>query len=96
MSTRRPGLSDADIIEAAPRQPLSRRAVVPGFIAAVLPPGAAPWLTVTFDMLIPCPAPLPALFTLDYTEAGRVGVADLSGFSDLGDVPYHSPECPTG
>jgi hypothetical protein len=53
-----------------------------------LPPGAVTWLTTTFDVLIPCPAPIPVLFTLTYTQAGHTAVSDLRGFPDLGDVPY--------
>jgi hypothetical protein len=53
-----------------------------------LPPGATIWLTITFDVLIPCPAPIPVLFTLTYTQAGHTTTSDLRGFPDLGDVPY--------
>jgi hypothetical protein len=61
-----------------------------------LPAGATTWLTITFDVLIPCPGPLPVLFTVHYTQAGRSGTIDLPGFPDLGDVPYTSTKCPTG
>lgn len=57
-----------------------------------LPAGATTWLTVTFDVLVPCPAPLPVFFTVHYAQGGRSGVADLPGFPDLGDVPY--TKCP--
>jgi hypothetical protein len=53
-----------------------------------LPPGATAWLRMTFDVLIPCPGPLPVLFTVTYTQAGKVAVADVGGFSDLGEVSY--------
>ncbi|MDP9847135.1 hypothetical protein J2853_006346 [Streptosporangium lutulentum] len=53
-----------------------------------LPPGATTWLTSTFDVLIPCPAPIPVLFTLTYTQEGHTVSSDLRGFPDLGDVPY--------
>jgi hypothetical protein len=53
-----------------------------------LPPGATIWLTNTFDVLVPCPAPIPVLFTLTYTQAGHTTISDLRGFPDLGDVPY--------
>jgi hypothetical protein len=61
-----------------------------------LPAGATAWLAITFDVLVPCPDPLPVLFTLSYTQAARPGVADLPGFPDLGDVPYASTRCPAG
>jgi hypothetical protein len=61
-----------------------------------LPAGATAWLTITFDVLIPCPESLPVLFTLNYTQSGRAGIADLRGFPDLGDVPYTSTRCPAG
>lgn len=53
-----------------------------------LPPGAITWLTITFDVLMPCPAPMPVLFTLTYTQAGDTAISDLGGFPDLGNVPY--------
>lgn len=53
-----------------------------------LPPGAITWLTSTFDVLVPCPAPIPVLFTLTYTQEDRTVISDLNGFADLGDVPY--------
>jgi hypothetical protein len=56
--------------------------------------GATTWLTMTFDVLDRCPAPLPVGFTLTYTQAGRPAVADLRGFPDLGDVPYTGTRCP--
>ena len=58
-----------------------------------LPAGATTWSTITFDVLVACPAPLPVLFTVDYTQAGGSGTADLPGFNDLGDVPYSSAKC---
>jgi hypothetical protein len=61
-----------------------------------LPAGATTWLTITFEVLVPCPGPLPVLFTVHYTQASRSGTADLPGFPDLGDVPYTSTKCPTG
>ncbi|MDT5028974.1 MAG: hypothetical protein QOE61_5400, partial [Micromonosporaceae bacterium] len=59
-----------------------------------LPAGATAWLTITFDVLIPCPGSLPVLFTLNYTQSGRAGIADLRGFPDLGDVPLHQHKVP--
>jgi hypothetical protein len=57
--------------------------------------GATTWLTITFDVLVPCPGPIPVLFTVHYRQAGRSDVVDLPGFPDLGDVPYASAKCPT-
>jgi hypothetical protein len=53
-----------------------------------LPSGATTWLRMTFDVLTPCPGPLPVLFNLSYSQAGKVAVSHLGGFDDLGDVPY--------
>ena len=50
--------------------------------------GATIWLSVTFDVLVPCPAPLPVLFTVAYAQGGLPLTVALRGFSDLGDVPY--------
>jgi hypothetical protein len=61
-----------------------------------LPAGATTWWTITFAVLVACPAPLPVLFTVHYTQAGRSDTADLPGFPDLGDAPYTSSKCPTG
>lgn len=64
---------------------LSSVPVGPGYL---LPAGATTWLTMTFDVLVPCPGPLPVLFELRYTQDGHDGVSNPSGFPDLGDVPY--------
>jgi hypothetical protein len=53
-----------------------------------LPSGATTWLRMTFDVLIPCPEPLPVLFIVTYAQAGKVAVSDVGGFSDLGEVSY--------
>jgi len=59
--------------------------------------GVTTWLSITFDVLIPCPAPMPVRFVVDYTRAAQGdAVAHLPGFDDLGDVPYSSLPCPTG
>jgi hypothetical protein len=57
-----------------------------------LGPGATGWLTVTFDVMVACPQPLPVQFRISYMQAGRLEVADLNGFSDLGQVPYNNCE----
>lgn len=53
-----------------------------------LPSGATAWLRMTFDVLTPCPGPLPVLFTVTYAQAGKVAVTNVGGFSDLGEVSY--------
>jgi hypothetical protein len=57
---------------------------------------ATTWLTITFDVLVPCPAPLPVLFAVRFTQAGVDGVVEVPGFPDLGDVPYTSTKCRDG
>jgi len=57
-----------------------------------LGPGATGWLTVTFDVMISCPQPLPVQFRISYLQAGRLEVADLDGFADLGQVQYNNCE----
>jgi hypothetical protein len=62
----------------------------------LLAAGTTAWLSITFDVLVPCPAPLPVRFTVDYTGGTRHdAVIDLPGFDDLGDVPYSRLPCPT-
>ena len=53
-----------------------------------LGPGDSMWLSVTVQVLVACPGPLPVQFTVDYTGAGEHTAVDLAGFPDLGDVPY--------
>jgi hypothetical protein len=58
----------------------------------MLPPtlgrGASTWITVTFQVLVSCPQPLPVQFTLDYDQQGRAAAIRLPGFPDLAQVPY--------
>jgi hypothetical protein len=55
----------------------------------VLGPGASAWFTVTFQVLVRCPQPLPVQFTLDFDQSGQpTGAIALPGFPDLGQVPY--------
>lgn len=58
----------------------------------ILPPtlgrGASSWFTVTFQVLVRCPQPLPVQFTIDYGQQGRPAAIRLPGFPDLGQVPY--------
>jgi hypothetical protein len=55
--------------------------------------GATTWLTMTFDVLVACPGPLPVLFTVEYAQGSRSDVVDLPGFPDLGGVPYAGGKC---
>ena len=50
--------------------------------------GASSWFTVTFQVLVRCPKPLPVQFTVDYDQQGRAAAIRLPGFPDLGQVPY--------
>jgi hypothetical protein len=50
--------------------------------------GASSWFTVTFQVLVRCPQPLPVQFTLDYDQQGRPAAIRLPGFPDLGQIPY--------
>jgi hypothetical protein len=50
--------------------------------------GEAAWLTVTVDVLVPCPAPIPVGFVLRYTQANQGGEIRLPAFRDLGSVSY--------
>lgn len=50
--------------------------------------GATTWLRMTFDVLVPCPQPMPVLFIINYAQAGKVAVSNVGGFNDLGEVSY--------
>jgi hypothetical protein len=50
--------------------------------------GSTGWFTMTFDVLIRCPGPLPVQFNLSYTQAGKAQTVRLDAFPDLGNVPY--------
>ncbi len=67
--------------------PLARQAPT-----SILPPalgqGASSWFTVTFQVLVRCPQPLPVQFTLDYGQQGQLAAIRLPGFPDLSQVPY--------
>jgi hypothetical protein len=54
--------------------------------------GASSWFTVTFQVLVRCPHPLPVQFTLGYDQQSRLAAIRLPGFPDLGQVPYSG--CP--
>jgi hypothetical protein len=53
-----------------------------------LGPGASAWFTVTFQVLVSCPQPLPVHFALDYDQSGRPAAIPLPSFPDLGQVSY--------
>ncbi len=61
-----------------------------------LPPtlgaGASAWFTVTFQVLVRCPQPLPVQFVLDFDPSGPPGAIPLPSFPDLSQVPYSG--CP--
>jgi hypothetical protein len=62
-----------------------------------LAPGETGWLTVTLDVMVGCPQPLPVFFKVSFVQAGRLVTADLDSFSDLGQVPYNNcATVPTG
>ena len=50
--------------------------------------GASSWFSVTFQVLVRCPRPLPVQFTVSYEQQGRPAAIRLPGFPDLGQVPY--------
>lgn len=55
---------------------------------AVLTPGASTWFSVTFEVLVRCPGPLPVQFMISYVVNGHQAATSLPGFPDLGQVPY--------
>ena len=63
-----------------------------GQAAFVLLPGESTWVSVTFQVKLHCPAPLPVEFSLGYLVQGHTVIASLPGFPDLGQVPYSG--CP--
>jgi hypothetical protein len=62
-------------------------------VPASLGPGDSTWFSVTAQVLVACPGPLPVEFTVDYTWAGE-HAAHLPGFPDLSQVSY--PGCTRG
>lgn len=56
--------------------------------ATALGPGATGWLTVTFNVMVGCPQPLPVLFKISYAQGGRLATGELPAFSDLSQVRY--------
>ncbi len=55
---------------------------------ASLGPGDSTWFSVTFQVLVGCPGPLPVWFTVDYSTAGESAAVRLPAFPDLSQVPY--------
>ncbi len=63
----------------------------PGLAQATsLAPGATGWLTVTFEVMVVCPQPLPVEFKVSYMQAGRLVTAQFDSFPDLGQVRYNN------
>ncbi len=58
--------------------------------AALLAPGATGWLTITFEVMVGCPQPLPVAFKVSYMQAGRLATAQFDSFPDLGQVRYNN------
>ncbi len=54
----------------------------------VLAAGASTWISVTFDVLVSCPKPLPVQFNVQYAQSSAASSVTLGGFPDLGSVTY--------
>ena len=68
---------------------LSAPAEAPGnALLPTLGPGASAWFTITFQVLVRCPQPLPVHFVLIYDQSGRSAAIPLPSFPDLGQVSY--------
>jgi hypothetical protein len=52
--------------------------------AAILPPYGAARLSVTFQVLVACPGPLPVQFSVSYQENGKTETVQLPGFPGSG------------
>jgi hypothetical protein len=57
-------------------------------VPVILEPGDSTWFSVTVQVLVACPAPLPVQFAVSGTYAGETATIILPGFPDLGQVPY--------
>lgn len=53
-----------------------------------LGPGDSTWFSVTVQVLVGCPGPLPVQFIVDCTVQGEPATVNLPGFPDLSHVPY--------
>ena len=60
----------------------------PGQAQTSLDPGATGWVTITFDVLVPCPGALPVQFNVGYRHSGRQATAVFDSFPDLSQVQY--------
>ncbi len=56
--------------------------------AQPLPPGGTGWFTMSFRVLVRCPAADPVQFRLYFEQRSHAGRVVLPGFSDLGGVRY--------
>jgi hypothetical protein len=56
--------------------------------AQPLPPGGTGWFTMSFRVLVRCPAADPVQFRLSFVQHSRAGRVILPGFSDLAGVRY--------
>jgi hypothetical protein len=60
-----------------------------GFRApAEIDAGATRWLTITFDVVMGCPRPLPVQFKVSYVASGKAATASFDSFPDLSQVRY--------
>lgn len=55
-------------------------------------PDSTAWLSVTFKVLVTCPAAYPVQFSVSYVTRGVPAATVLPGFPDLGTIP--DPGCP--
>jgi hypothetical protein len=57
-------------------------------VPVTLEPDDSTWFSVTVQVLVACPAPIPVEFAVGCTYAGEFAIVNLPGFPDLGHVPY--------
>jgi hypothetical protein len=50
--------------------------------------GNSLWFTVTFQVLVACPGPLPVQFAIGYSQKGERAASTVPGFPDLSQVHY--------
>lgn len=53
-----------------------------------LPPRSTDWIFATVAVRVSCPQPLPVWFKINYSVAGKTSTVVITGFPDLGSVPY--------
>ncbi|MBV9792874.1 MAG: hypothetical protein JO016_02950 [Actinobacteria bacterium] len=53
-----------------------------------LTPQASGWFTITVQVLVSCPSPLPVQFVVAYGQHGKLSTVPLAGFNDLAGVSY--------